>query len=131
VEFSSKVYQRVNFVDQRVERNGDADPIDALEHADTEVKAAHIYRICPLPFPGSHFREWLGPTHRTWSSSRRSIDRRVSIIIHKLILQDRLSRRHSGRERKMTDNDFIIIICITELVHDFDNNADEIPLAGR
>ena len=36
-------------------------------------------------------------------------------------------RRWCGR----TDNNFIVIICITELMDDFNNDADEIALARR
>jgi hypothetical protein len=34
------------------------------------------------------------------------------------------------REKK-TDDDFVVVICITKLMHDFDDNADEIALTGR
>jgi hypothetical protein len=30
-----------------------------------------------------------------------------------------------------TDDDFVVVICITKLMHDFDDNAYEIALTGR
>jgi hypothetical protein len=68
--------------------DGDTDPIDALEHADAEVQAAHVYRICPFPFPSSHLNGLLGATWRTGSGSRRFVDRRVGIVVDKLILRN-------------------------------------------
>jgi hypothetical protein len=44
---------------------------------------------------------------------------------------DRQVRTGVEGEGKKTDNDFVIIICITELMHDFDDNANEIAFAGR
>jgi hypothetical protein len=69
----------------RIEES-DTDPIDALEHTDAEIQAAHVYRICPFPFSSSDLNRLLGATQRTGSSGRRSVDRRIGIIIDKLIL---------------------------------------------
>jgi len=64
------------------------DPVDALEHANAEVEAAHIHRISSFPFPRSHLRGGLGPARHTRSSARRSADRGVDIVIEELILRD-------------------------------------------
>jgi hypothetical protein len=64
------------------------DPVDALEHANAEVEAAHIHRISSFPFPGSHLRGGLGPARHTRSSACRSADRGVNIVIEELILRD-------------------------------------------
>lgn len=86
--------QPILLVNVRIE-DGDTDPIDALEHADAEVQAAHVYRICPFPFPISHLYGLLGATWATGNSSRRSVDRRVGIVVDKLVLRDRSSARRS------------------------------------
>jgi hypothetical protein len=110
----------------------DTDPIDTLKHPDAEVKAAYVYRICLFPFPGSHLRKRFRPTHRTGSSSRGSVDRRVGVVIHEFILWDRPSRAHNdGREGKKTDDDFIVVISITEFMYNLDDDTDEIALARR
>jgi hypothetical protein len=62
-------------------------PVDALEHANTEVEAAHIHRICSFSFPGSHLHGGLGLMWRTGSSGCRSVDRYVNIIVDELILR--------------------------------------------
>jgi hypothetical protein len=36
-----------------------------------------------------------------------------------------------GDGEEGTDNNFVVVICITELMHDFDDDADEIALARR
>jgi hypothetical protein len=63
-------------------------PVDALEHANAEVEAAHIHRIGSFPFPGSHLRGGLGPARHARSSGCRSVDRGVNIVIDELILRD-------------------------------------------
>jgi hypothetical protein len=118
-------------VDRRI-KDDDTDPIDALEHADAEVQTAHVYRICPFPFPRSHLHVRFGATQRTGSSSCRSVDCRVSIVVDKLILRHWSSARRSDEGGgETTNDDFVIVICITKLMHDFDDNANEIALTGR
>ena len=93
----------------------------------------HIHRIGSFPFPGSHLRGGLGPAQHTRSSNCRPVDRGVNIVIDELVLEICLSGRLNGWWRwcGRTDNNFIVIICITELMHDFNNDADEIALARR
>jgi hypothetical protein len=122
--------QPIPLVNRRIE-DGDTDPIDTLEHADAEVQAAQVYRICLFPFPSSHLNGLLGVTWRTGNSSRRSVDRRVGIVVDKLILRDRSLARHGDGGEEKTDDDFVVVICITKFMHDFDDNADEIALTGR
>ena len=67
-------------------------PVDALEHANAEVEAAHIHRISSFSFPSSHLRGGLGLAQRTRSSGCRSVDRGVDIAIDELILRDSFVR---------------------------------------
>lgn len=62
------------------------DSVDALEHANAEIQASNVHRICSFPFPRSHIRMGLGLARRTGSGGCRSINRRVNIISNELIL---------------------------------------------
>lgn len=89
VEFSSNVYKRAQvcrLIDDK-KKTEITNPIDALEHANAEVEAAHIHRIGSFSFAGSHIRGGLGPVRHMRSSSCRSVDRGVDIIIDQLILR--------------------------------------------
>ena len=108
-----------------------AHPVHALEHFDAEVEAANVHRICPLSLPSSHFCERFGFAQRTGSSSHRSIDRRVGVVVDKLVLWGLWLERQKGERSVRTDNNFVVIICIAQLVHDFDDDADKISLARR
>jgi hypothetical protein len=58
----------------------------------------------------------------------------VSILsLMSLFYEIRLSGRLNGWRRwcGRMDNNFIVIICIMKLMHDFNNDADEIALARR
>jgi hypothetical protein len=114
------------------ERTKITDPIDAFEHANAEIQAPNIHRICSLSLSGSHLRVGLGLARRTGSSGRRPINRRVNIISDEFILYRSVREAQWLKELvRKTDNDFVVVICITELMHDFDYDADEIALARR
>jgi hypothetical protein len=103
-----------------------------LEYANVEVKAAHIRHIgtCSLEVISV---EGLGPR-----STRGAAIVDSSIVVSILSLMSlfyeiRLSGRLNGWRRwcGRMDNNFIVIICIMKLMHDFNNDADEIALARR
>jgi hypothetical protein len=107
-------------------------PVDALEHANAEVEAAHIHCISSFTFPGSHLSRGLRSARHSRSGGCRSVNRGVDLVIEELILKDSsVKGLNDWRWRRRTDNNFIVIICIMELMHDFNNDANEIALTGR
>jgi hypothetical protein len=85
-------------------KTGITNPVDALEHANAEVEAAHIHRISSFPFPRSHLRRELGLALHTRSSGCRSVDRGVNIIIDELILRNSFVREAQSLE-EMVEKD--------------------------
>jgi hypothetical protein len=63
-------------------------PIDVLEYANVEVKAAHIRHIGSLLFPGSHLGGGLGPAQHMRRSDCRFVDSGINIVIDELVLRD-------------------------------------------
>jgi hypothetical protein len=108
-------------------------PVDVLKHTNAEVETAHIHCLGSFPFPRSHLRRGLSPRGTRGAAI---IDPSIVVSVlsfmssfYEIRLSGRLNdwRRWCGR----TDNNFIVIICITKLMHDFNNDTDAIALARR
>ena len=107
-----------------------AHPVHALEHSDAEIEAAHVHRICAFPFHGCHLCVGLGISRGTGCGGRRAVNRCFVVIVNELVLPCVLDGR-KDRGSGQTDDDFIVIICIAQLMHNFDDDAYKISLARR